>query len=165
MKIITSYIPEFNTNLVPAAPVSPKNFVSANRLIEAWRYLQNLRYTNLGHLFNDSIANAIESTTFTSGNIKANVSDFYGALEMNILSDLESMFGLERGLLVDLNNIRWYRLTCTIVSTEDPNFIDHTPTTEIVEVLNTSYECYKIIGDLIEDDRQRIADDLESQKK
>lgn len=163
MKIIYSYIPTIDN----ACPVSSKIFIEVNRLIEAWRYIKALRYTKLGKLFNDSIANAIESTTFAPGDIEANVPDFYEALEMNILADLESIFGLERGDLfeVELTAIRWYKLTCTLASTNDPDFFDSTATAGIVEVSSVTDECHRILADLIEDDRKRVLTDLESQKK
>ena len=115
---VNIYIP----TVTGAQPVTAKNFVSAIRLMEAWRYLQNLQYTNIGELFEDSIANAIESSVYSNGDdVKVNTPNFYEAVEINILSDLESMFGLERGKLydVDLSAIKWWKVVVTIPTETD----------------------------------------------
>lgn len=161
MKTSYIYIPDI-PDINNASPVTVKGFIKVNRLIEAWRYVQNLRYTNIGELFEDSIANAIESTVYSTGDIEVNVPDFYGAVEDNILTDLESMFGLERGKLYDviLSAIKWWKVIVTIPAENDT--LHASTTTMFVD--DPTEECRLLLTDLIGDECKRALADLEPKK-
>lgn len=143
MKTNYMYIP----TIEGAQPVTAKNFVSANRLIEAIQYIWALRYDGIGELFEDSIANAIKTTVYSTGDVEVNVSDFYGALDMNVLYDLEQMFGLERGALydVELSAIKWWKVVIAI-PTEDDAVMHASTTTMAVD--DPIEECRRLLTDL-----------------
>ena len=140
MKVIYSYLSNIGRKAI-----SVDEFVDTNRIIEAIKYLDNLRFNvNMANIFNASVEDAIQETVLTSYTVTANAPDFYGVLTKNLLDIIAGILDIE-GTDIDLSIIKWWKIVSCLPD-NDPAFVTEKVTIE--KVVDPKEEALRLLTDL-----------------